>query len=261
MVEEQSMLISLGKRLRRCSSTECLGIRPNWEDYSPESRSAIRSADGICYPGPHYGPVFESVGKTIFPRNYYPFIGNKIRQTCLFQLLQIPHPRTHLYYGRRRLSRIRHDFPFPFIAKTPLGSSQGSGVWLIECEAELNAYLEKHHPAYVQEYLPIDRDLRVVLINGKTVHAYWRVPAPGEFRNNVSRGARISFEGIPREALEFAESVAARCGFGEVGLDVCHVGGTYYVLEANMVYGLEGFRKKGMDIYEIFASIEREGLL
>lgn len=254
-INKRCSSISLGRRLRKGTSVWCVGVSPNWGDYSAEVKSAIREAEGICYPGPHYGRVFASVGKAVFPANYYAFMGNKIRQTCLFQLLGIPHPRTRLYYGRHRVDRIREDFTLPFIAKTPIGSSQGNGVWLIENEQALQSYLEKHHPAYIQEYLHIDRDLRVVLINGKVVHAYWRIPPPGEFRNNVSQGARISYENIPLGALQFAESVALECGFGEVGLDVCCVKEQHYVLEANMVYGLEGFLQKGMDIYEILPSL------
>jgi ribosomal protein S6--L-glutamate ligase len=45
------------------------------------------------------------------------------------------------------------------------------------------------------------------------------------------------------------------CGFDEAGLDICEYGGKYYVLEANMVFGLEGFRKKEMDIYDIIAEL------
>ncbi|NTV43848.1 MAG: RimK family alpha-L-glutamate ligase, partial [Syntrophobacteraceae bacterium] len=254
-------LYSLGKRLRKRPSAHCFGVSPNWEDYSEVAREAIRGASRICYPGPHYNDVFEALGKEVFPGNYYGFMGNKIKQTCLFQLHGIPHPKTRLYYGFDPAPNILEDFLLPLVAKTPVGSSRGSGVWLIQDENALRCYLEKHRPAYIQEYLPIDRDLRVVLVNRQVVHAYWRVPLPGEFRSNVSRGARISTEGIPDDALEFAETVADRCGFDEVGLDVCHAVGQYYVLEANMVYGLEGFRQMGMDIYEILGTVELEGSL
>ena len=127
--------------------------------------------------------------------------------------------------------------------------------------AELASYLKSYHPAYIQEYLPIDRDLRVVLIKGRVIHAYWRIHQPGNFRNNVSQGGRISFDGIPEEALHFAIDVARRCGFDEVGLDICQADGRYYVIEANMVFGLEGFRRKGLDLYEILCELEAEGLL
>ena len=257
----KGLQVSLGKRLRFCPSFTCLGVRTNWTDYAAEARETICLADEVYYSTQLYEDLFRSLGKKVFPRNYYRFVGNKIRQTNLFQYLGISHPRTRLYYGRNRAKRIGSDFEFPFVAKNPVGSSKGLGVWLLKTEADLACYLEGHHPAYIQEYLAIDRDLRVVLIGGEVVHAYWRIPKPGEFRNNVFQGASISYEGIPPDALEFARDVARRCRFDEVGLDVCCARERYYVLEANMVFGLEGFKQMGLEIYEIFERMDREGRL
>jgi ribosomal protein S6--L-glutamate ligase len=121
---------------------------------------------------------------------------------------------------------------------------------LIRNEWDLSKYLETHRPAYVQEYLPIGRDLRVVVLRGEVIHAYWRIQLRGEFRCNVARGAAISFDDIPEDGLAFARDVAHRCGFDEVGMDICHARGRYYILEANMVFGLEGFRQAGIDIHD-----------
>lgn len=258
---DEKVKISLGKRLRFTPSFECVGTLPNWEDYPIPTKAVIRHAKEIYYPSAVYEDLFRSLDKTIFPSNFYRFMGNKIRQSALFQLLGIPHPRTRLYYGRNPLARILKDFDFPFVAKIPVGSSQGEGVWLVRKRSELRAYLQDHRPAYIQQYLPIDRDIRVVLIAGQVVHYYWRMQQPGNFRNNVAQGARISYQDIPDGALEFAADVAGRCNFGEVGLDICRFEHTYYVIEANMVYGLEGFRQAGIDIHEVFADLSRKGLL
>jgi ribosomal protein S6--L-glutamate ligase len=255
------MRMSLGKRMRASPSFRCCGVLPNWDDYPSEVKEAIAGAHEIFYPSVLYESMFDALGKRTYPRNYYTFLGNKIRQTSLFQLLEISHPRTRVYFGRNRLARICSDFPYPFIAKTPVGSSMGQGVFLIQGEAELESYLASHRPAYIQEHLPIDRDLRVVLIKERVIHAYWRIHQPGEFRNNVAQGGRISFDPIPDEALRFASEVAGRCGFEEVGLDICRANGRYYVIEANMVFGLEGFRQKDLDIYSILRDLERNGLL
>jgi ribosomal protein S6--L-glutamate ligase len=254
-------LLALGKRLRGCATVRCLGVRTNWQDYFNEEQDLIRTADKIYYPSRLYEVLFLSLGKEVFPRNYYAFMGNKIRQTALFQLLDIPHPVTRLYYGRKRGQRILEDFSYPFVAKKPLKSSMGQDVWLIRSQQELDDYLAKCRPAYIQEYLPMDRDLRVVLIGGHVVHAYWRIAAPGEFRTNVSQGAGISYDNISAEALEFAAEVATRCRFDEVGLDIAQVNGRCYVIEANMVYGLEGFRQAGLELRDIFRTIESEGRL
>ena len=252
---------ALGRRLRSLASFRCFGVKANWEDYPAEDDLAIREAEILFYPTSLYEDLFISLGKKVFPRNYYRFMGNKILQTNLFQLLGISHPLTRLYYGRGRSGRILEDFRFPFIGKTAVGSSKGRGVFLIRDEFHLESYLQTHHPAYIQDYLPVDRDLRAVVLGGRVVHAYWRIHRPGEFRNNVFQGASISFSGISSEALEFAGDVARRCRFDEVGLDICLFAGRYYVIEANMVFGLEGFRQAGIELPEVFAELERHGLL
>jgi ribosomal protein S6--L-glutamate ligase len=258
MKEIEPRLISLGKRLRK-SSIPCVGLKPNWSDYPEELQRQILSAEKICYPGPVYGEIFQAAGLSVFPRNYYHFLGNKIAQTDLFNLLQIPQPRTKIYYGRSCFEAIAKDFYYPFVAKTPFGSSQGMGVFLIRHTEELSQYLKTHNPAYIQEYLPIERDLRVVVIDGNLVHAYWRIHVEGDFRNNVTQGGTVSFENIPAEALDFAMETALKCRFDEVGLDICEYSGKYYVLEANMVFGEEGFRKRDMDIHQIIANLFESG--
>jgi len=258
MKENPPRPISLGKRLRK-SSIRCVGLKPNWSDYPEELQKEILLAKKICYPGPVYGEIFQAAGLRIFPHNYYHFLGNKIAQTDLFNLLQIPQPRTKIYYGRDRLEPIERDFTYPFVAKAPIGSSRGRGVFLICRPEELSPYLKTHNPAYIQEYLPIERDLRVVVIDGNLVHAYWRIHVEGDFRNNVAQGGTVSFENIPAEALDFAMETALKCRFEEVGLDICEYGGKYYVLEANMVFGQEGFRKKDMDIHQIIANLFDSG--
>jgi ribosomal protein S6--L-glutamate ligase len=258
MKKHPTRIISLGKRLRK-SSIRCIGVKPNWIDYAEEIQKEILSAEKVCYPGPVYSEIFEAAGLNAFPRNYYVFLGSKIAQTNLFVLLEIAHPRTGIYYGSELAQRIRTDFNYPFIAKTPVGSSQGKGVFLIDRPEELHRYLETHNPAYIQEYLPIERDLRAVVIGGNLAHAYWRIHSQDDFRNNVSQGGAISFENVPAEALDFAVKVARRCGFDEVGLDICEHAGKYWVLEANMVFGEEGFRKRGLDARKIIADIFDSG--
>jgi len=264
MVNGQEMnefRMALGRRGRGSRSVRAVGVRTNWEEYPPEVREAFERAARIYYPSVLYEEICRTLGKPTFPRNYYRFMGNKILQTQLFQLLGIPHPRTRLFYGRRRLERIEESFGYPLVAKTPLGSSQGKGVFLIEGERDLRRYLDRHRPAYIQEYLPLDRDLRVVVVGGRVINAYWRVLRAGDFRSNVAQGASIRLEDVPAEGLDFAVETARKCGFDETGLDLCRHDGRWLVLEANMVYGLEGFRRAGLDIYAILGEMLDSGLI
>jgi ribosomal protein S6--L-glutamate ligase len=150
---------------------------------------------------------------------------------------------------------ILDHFAFPFIAKIARGSALGRGVYLIHNEKELRNYLEETSPAYVQAYLPIDRDIRVVVIGRRIVHAYWRVAPPNEFRSNVSVGGRISLETVPEKARDLALQVARACCWDDVGIDICEHKDRFYVLEANMKYGREGFRKAGLDYDQLMESM------
>ncbi len=258
-MELKRTVIALGGRLRQCRNVVTLGVRTNFNDYRPEDRERIRTAETIYYPTTFYADLFNAAGKNTFPSYHtYKCVQDKIKQTALFELLGVPHPRTRVYYGKRGCAGVGDDFRFPFIAKIPRGSALGRGVFLVRDPAELEAYLARTAVAYIQEYLPIDRDMRIVVIGRGVAHAYWRIPRAGEFRSNLSVGGRVSLEAVPAEALELALQTARACGWNDVGLDLCRHEGRLYVLEANMKYGLQGFREAGIDYVHLMEKmIER----
>lgn len=244
----ERQVIALEARLRQCRNVITLGVHTNFSAYPTEDQDRIRKAEIIYYPTTFYADLFDSIGKKTFPSYHtYKCVQDKIKQTALFELLGIPHPRTRIFYGKRQQQDILRHFEFPFIAKVARGSARGRGVFLIRDRAGLEHYLDRNPVAYVQDYLPIDRDMRVVVIGRRTVHAYWRIAPEGDFRSNVSLGADISLDPLPEAALQLAAFTARSCGWDDVGLDICQCGGSFYVLEANMKYGREGFRKAGID--------------
>jgi len=252
--------IALERRLRNCKNVITIGVRTNLADYEDWQIELIRQADVILYPTAFYADIFDTMGKRTFPNYHtYKYTMDKIKQTALFNLLDIPHPKTRVFYGNYQKSKILNHFQFPFVGKIPRGSALGRGVYLINNEAELAAYNELSRAAYIQEYLQIDRDLRVVLIHGRVVHAYWRIAPQGEFRTNISRGATISFDNIPEEGLSFAQNTARLCQLDDVGLDICFFNGRYWVLEGNMKYGKEGFRQAGIDYYKLMDDMIEDG--
>jgi ribosomal protein S6--L-glutamate ligase len=132
-------------------------------------------------------------------------------------------------------------------------------VFLISTRDELDAYCALTNTAYIQEYLPIDRDIRVVVIGDKIVHAYWRIAAAGEFRTNLGCGGTISLDPVPEAARNLALHAARSCGWNDVGIDICMANGRLYVLEANMKYGKAGFAAAGLDYYQIMEDKIRNG--
>ncbi len=253
-------LVALEGRLRRCPFVVTLGVRPNYSDYSDEEKRLIRQSAKIYYPSTFYAELLDALGKRTFPSYHtYKIAQDKIKQTALFQMADIPHPRTRVFFGRRQKSRILDYFKLPLVAKEARGSALGRGVFLIRTPGELEHYCRNHSPAYIQEYLPIDRDIRVVVIGSKAVHAYWRVAPKGEFRTNVAQGGEIDLSPVPREAIRLAEQAASLCRLDDVGLDICRYQDHFMVLEANMKYGREGFRQYGIDYEKMMEQLIANG--
>ncbi len=252
--------IALGRRLARCENVMTLGVRPCFSDYSREEIALIQKADKIYYPTIFYADILDALGKKTFPAYHnYKCAQDKIKQTAMIEMAALPHPRTKIYYKKTPIDSILADFTFPFIAKVPRGSARGAGVFLINTVEDLICYTDSIRPAYIQEYLEADRDIRVVIIGDTIAHAYWRIASPGEFRNNVAAGATISLASIPDEAADLALRTARTCGWNDVGLDIIPSGNRFYVIEANMKYGREGFAAAGIDYYRLMSQkIENE---
>jgi ribosomal protein S6--L-glutamate ligase len=254
--------VALERRLVRCPHVITLGVKPNYSDYSATERELIRQADKIYYPSAFYADLFDAIGKPTFPSYHtYKFAQDKIKQSALFSLAGIPHPHTRVFFGRRQKAAIGVHFDFPLIAKIARGSSLGRGVFLIRNSTDLEQYCDRFNPAYIQEYLPIDRDMRLVVIGRKVVHAYWRISGPGEFRTNVGAGGTIDLSPIPDAARGLALQTASAGGWDDVGIDICLHNGQFYVLEVNMKYGREGFRTAGLDYHELLEQLIVDGTI
>lgn len=248
---DRGPFIALGSRMRGVAEVMTLGVKPNFMDYSPEERGLMTASDRILFPTLCYAQFFTTMGKRIFPSlETYLYSDEKIKQTTLFYMLGVPHPRTRIYYSLHHGDILR-EFSFPFVAKIPRRSAGGRGVFRIRDREDLERYLERTSVAYIQEFLPHERDLRVVLIRYEPVLAYWRIKASDDFRTNLYQGGAVSFDDVPGEAVRVAQESARRCRFDDVGMDLIFSKGRWHVIEANMQYGREGLRLKGLDLKDI----------
>ena len=261
MKQAHHKYVAFGSRLVGVPEVATLGVKPNFHDYTPIEQQQISDSRVILYPTLNYAQFFTTMGKRIFPSvETYLYADEKMKQTTLFHMLSIPHPKTR-FYLQREFSRIREDFTFPFIAKIPRASARGRGVFKIDTSAELEQYLQKTKIAYIQEYIPHDRDLRVILINYEPVLAYWRKRTAENFRKNLYQGGVIDFDDLPHDIMPMVQDFARRCNFNDVGLDLLEYKGKWYVIEANMQYGREGFKKKNLVLKEVIRQKLLEGSL
>ena len=253
-------VIALEARLKDCNNVITLGVRPNFCDYTPHVAEMIRKAQKIYYPTTFYAELFDAMGKKTFPSYHtYKCVQDKIKQTAMFDLLEIPHPKTRVFYGKRQKGMIGNHFQFPFIAKIPRGSAMGRGVFLVKNPDDLHRYCSLPTPAYIQEVIPSVRDVRVVVIGDEIAHAYWRIAPAGEFRSNLAVGGTVSLDPIPQSVLDLALYTARKCQWDDVGIDIVENEGRLYVLEANMKYGKEGFRRAGIDYLRLMERMIEDG--
>lgn len=209
-------------------------------------REQLENADGILFPD--YADIHLvsfALGKPVFPSLASYLLGfDKVEMTRAFQLSFPAHvPHTIMLPNEPRYqARILESMDFPFVAKLTR-ASMGEGVYLIEAEHDWHHYCSHTDMLYVQEKLDIDRDLRIVWIGDRIVHAYWRVAAPGAFHNNLAHGGSIELDNIPEAALNLVTSVATRFGIDYAGFDVAMVGGHPYLFEFNRLFGLEGLNR------------------
>lgn len=211
--------------------------------------SIIEEADWVLFPD--YADVnllVHGLGKRIFPSLQSYVLGyDKVEMTRAFQLRFPCHVPQTIISSNLPLhrERIAEQMLFPFVAKIPR-STRGEGVFVIESEKEWREYCTRTDILYAQEKLDIDRDLRVVWIGDKVVHAYWRIAAADTFHNNVAHGGRIDTGGIPEPALQLVKSIATTFAIDYAGFDIAMTGNHPYVLEFNRLFGLEGLNRAGI---------------
>ena len=248
--------IAIGSRLIKSPQINTLGFKPNFSDYSENEKKLIQKAKKIYFPTAFYAELFNTMGKETFPSFHtYKFVQDKIKQTAIFKMLNIPHPETRIFYGKKQKNSILNYFRFPFIAKKARGSSKGRDVYLIDNMDDLSEYLSLNQPAYIQQYIPIDRDIRVVIIGEKVRIAYWRESGGNDFRTNISQGGNIKFDHVPEQALNLALDTAKRCGWNDVGIDIIKDNNNFFIIEANMKYGTQGFKAAGIDYKKMLEKI------
>ncbi len=149
-------------------------------------------------------------------------------------------PQTGIYSNENiYFDALAERFGLPFVCKH-IRSSSGLGVFRIrsrndyECSAQMNPVV------YAQEYVPMARDLRVVIIGERVVRAYWPVGGANHFHNNVSRGGMICRTDVPADILDKVLQIAQALEVNHAGFDVAVTSRGIYVLEFNLYFGTRG---------------------
>lgn len=211
--------------------------------------SLIESADWVLFP--EYWQVnslYYGLHKRIFPSIASYHLGHdKVEMTRAFQTVcpeAVPQTLILANTPSNRQLVLDH-LDYPFVAKE-IKNSRGHGVFLIENPQQWQAYQEANEVLYVQEYLPIQQDMRIVVIGQRVVAGYWRRQRQGGFHNNLAQGAEPVFDPIPPEAIALVERTARQLNINHAGFDVAELDGRLYLFEFNRLFGNQGLVEQGV---------------
>jgi RimK family alpha-L-glutamate ligase len=123
---------------------------------------------------------------------------DKYRTYVKLQDFGLTQPKTALVTNKEnwQLSLESLDTKFPIIMKT-LEGSKGIGVLFVESERSLNSLIQllfnqdENVDLLIQEYIKTDRDIRVIVLGGIIIGSMEREVIKGDFRSNVSQGAKV----------------------------------------------------------------------
>lgn len=214
----------------------------------------LQTAHRILFPQSwQVNALAYALKKRIFPSLPTYHLGyDKIEMTRAFTALcPSKVPKTGIYSnGAVGFETLADEFGLPFVCKEPRSSS-GLGVFLIRCSEDFNWYAKGNPTLYVQEYLEIDRDLRVVVIGEEVVSTYWRIKSPGAFHNNISRGGRVERTNIPENVVSEVAAVARALGIDYAGFDVAMTPSGTFLLEFNLFFGTRGIQQSSPELGKI----------
>lgn len=203
----------------------------------------------------------ESTGRPVInpPRSLELAI-DKYLSLAILAAAGIPVPRTLVVQDAESARAALETLGGDCVAK-PIFGSRGVGLARVTTAAEAAAAVRPGGGvAYLQEFLPHPGwDARLLVIDGR-VFAMKRIAAPGEWRTNVSQGARPEAFCPPPAWIDLAIRATRAVGAIVAGVDVVQPpSGPAVVLEVNGVPAWRGLQQVvPHDIAgEIAAAIER----
>ena len=131
-------------------------------------------------------------------RDTVELTSDKYRTYLKLQDFGLTQPRTVLIPNKDGVKDALEslDTEFPIIMKT-LEGSKGVGVLFVESERSLSSLVQllynqdEKADLLIQEYIKTPYDVRVIVLGGKVIAAMQRDVVEGDFRSNVSQGAKV----------------------------------------------------------------------
>lgn len=158
--------------------------------------------------------TFREIARALPDVTFVPSLdaqfSNKSKEnvTHFCQKYQLPIPTTRIFYELEPAwDYLRHS-QYPKIIKRSYGPSNYGGYYVHKADSfqEVHQLLtdKAYLPVYVQDFVKMKADIRVMLIGHKPVCAFWRRPPEGEWLTNTSQGGSMDYQNVPEAVLQLA---------------------------------------------------------
>ncbi|PMH44800.1 hypothetical protein BCU68_11660 [Vibrio sp. 10N.286.49.B3] len=158
--------------------------------------------------------TFRDIARELPEVRFLPSVdsqfSNKSKEnvTHFCEKYDLPIPRTRIFYEVEEALNFLTNAEYPKIVKRSYGPSNYGGYFVHkvdDAEEALRLFSEKrYYPAYIQDFVPMKADIRVMLIGHQPVCAFWRRPPEGEWLTNTSQGGSMDYQAVPDAVLELA---------------------------------------------------------
>lgn len=220
--------------------------------------------------------------------NGIPYYNDKYRQFLLLHRHRFPMPETIPLLSRQSLHLAEERLGYPMVVKNRYGAGGGS-VFRARNRRELETYfnistlnlfnpgaagylfnmLQKRifyyflikekrcpypflsPPLMAQKFVPIDRDLKTVVGDGRVVEAHWRHQAHSEqWKVNIDDGGIGVWSHVPQEPIDISLRLAALLGTRWLNLDMLYSEGRFLVTEFSPVWHHYAYKEKPSFVYK-----------
>lgn len=215
----------------------------------------LASADRVYFPTLRFAKILEAAGKQTFPSYLtYRVRQSRVVQETLLQFSGCPHPRTRIYFGRRKAS-ISADFRFPFLA---MGPGMHDGIFPVSDAGTLADLADRYNPLIVREDARCEKRLLLVFVNYECIGVMYG--AAGE--KAIGRQVEESVSGDTglREFILEAQTLVRAFRLNDIAVEIgCSVAEGWRIESMAKPPAFLGFARGVVSRHEYISSLIRAG--
>lgn len=184
------------------------------------------------------------LGKTVIDETVgSDFIPSKLYEASKLSRVGLEYPKSFLLTKNKKVDQVIDKLNFPVIVK-PIYGQKGQGVQKIGSKKDLEDLMRESDEKFlIQEFLEIDGDVRVFVVNGEVLGAMKRFVLEGDFRSNTSLGARTEEFPLGSEVKKVALKAVKAMNYEIAGVDLAWTNNKWYVIEVNSTPQWQEFKE------------------